>query len=81
MELRKVPFEKNEYHLTKEKISSIVDENTIAVGVVFGSTYTGDIDDIKEINKFLLKYKKEIGMDIPIHVDAAFDFEWDFQIH
>jgi len=88
--LRKVPFRENEYQLTKEKVIPLVDGNIIAVGVILGSTYTGDIDDIKEINKFLLKYKKEIGMDIPIYVDAAFgvlffpftepDFEWNFRL-
>ena len=55
-----------------------------------GTTFTGEIDPIKDINDLLMDIKKEKGWDIPIHVDAASggfilpftepDFEWDFRL-
>lgn len=49
----------------------LIDENTIAVGGVVGTTFTGGMDDIEGINDLLLKIKKEEGWDIPLHVDGA----------
>jgi glutamate decarboxylase len=55
-----------------------------------GTTFTGEIDPIKDINDQLMDLKKEKNWDIPIHVDAATggfilpftepDFEWDFRL-
>lgn len=90
VELRMVPMEKGEYTLTADKVKENIDENTIAVGVVLGTTFTGQIDQIKEINELLVNVKEEKGWDIPIHVDGASgafiipfldpDFEWDFRL-
>ncbi|MDL2271287.1 glutamate decarboxylase [Methanobrevibacter sp. OttesenSCG-928-I08] len=90
VELRMVPMEENNYILTADKVKEHIDENTIAVGVVLGTTFTGQIDEIEKINKLLEETKKEKGWDIPIHVDAASggfvipfiapDFKWDFRL-
>jgi len=48
-----------------------VDENTIGVFVILGSTYTGHYEPVEEISQILDKYQEETGIDIPIHVDAA----------
>ena len=48
-----------------------IDENTIAVGAVVGTTFTGQMDPIEDINNALLDIKKTKGWDIPIHVDGA----------
>lgn len=44
-----------------------VDENTIGICAIMGTTYTGQYEDVKAINDLL----KERNIDCPIHVDAA----------
>ncbi|KAL8365607.1 hypothetical protein RB595_004431 [Gaeumannomyces hyphopodioides] len=63
----------------------LVDENTIGICVILGTTYTGEYEDVKAVNDLL----NERGLDTPIHVDAASggfvapfvmpDLEWDFR--
>lgn len=48
-----------------------VDENTIGVFVILGSTYTGHYEPVEEISKILDAYEAKTGVDIPIHLDAA----------
>jgi glutamate decarboxylase len=54
----------------KEAID-LVDENTILVGALLGTTYTGEYEDIAALNDLLLKKNKEEGLSCHIHVDAA----------
>ncbi|RDB27542.1 Glutamate decarboxylase [Hypsizygus marmoreus] len=48
-----------------------VDENTIGVMVILGSTYTGHFEDVEMLSILLDKLQVTSGLDIPIHVDAA----------
>ncbi|WP_407424325.1 glutamate decarboxylase [Methanobrevibacter sp.] len=90
VELRLIPLEHGKYTINAEDVVNNVDENTICVGAVLGTTYVGQMDAINEINTELLKIKKEKGWDIPIHVDAASggfiapfmypDLKWDFEL-
>ncbi len=64
-------LEEDIYTITAEDIKEQIDENTIAVGAVVGTTFTGQMDPIEEINQMLLEIKETKGWDIPIHVDAA----------
>ena len=48
-----------------------VDENTIAVVGILGSTYTGEYEPISELSQALDLLQEKTGLDIPIHVDAA----------
>jgi glutamate decarboxylase len=67
-----------------------VDENTIGVIPILGTTYTGEFEPIKEIHDRVVAYNAEHGLDIPIHVDAASggfvapflhpNLEWDFRL-
>lgn len=45
----------------------LVDENTIGICAIMGTTYTGHYEDVKAINDLLVKR----NIDCPIHVDAA----------
>lgn len=45
----------------------LVDENTIGICCILGTTYTGEYEDVKAVNDLLV----ERGLDTPIHVDAA----------
>ncbi|MBU1118800.1 glutamate decarboxylase [Patescibacteria group bacterium] len=90
VEMRSVPMEEDRYIITPKEIEGLIDENTIAVGAILGTTFTGQADAIKEINDLLVTIKKEKGWDIPLHVDGASggfvapfvypDLEWDFRL-
>lgn len=90
VEPRIIPIARDHFTIEAEEVMAQVDENTIAVGVVLGTTFTGEFDPVEEINDLLVKLKKEKGLDIPIHVDAASagfitpffepDFPWDFRL-
>ncbi|WP_022670276.1 glutamate decarboxylase [Hippea alviniae] len=91
VELRLVPMEHGRYTMDVEMTKELIDENTICVGAVLGTTFTGQIDPIKEINEMLVDLKSAKGLDIPIHVDAASggfivpflypNMEWDFRLN
>ena len=71
VEMRVIPLEKDKYIINADDIAPLLDENTIAVGTVLGTTFSGQCDDFIGINDYLLKLKDEKGFDIPIHVDGA----------
>ena len=62
---------KSRYRLDPELVKQNIDENTIGVFVILGSTYTGHYEPVEEISRILDEYEKKTGVDIPIHVDAA----------
>lgn len=62
---------KSQYRLDPEQVRKNVDENTIGIFVILGSTYTGHYEPVEEISNILDEVQKETGLDIPIHVDAA----------
>jgi glutamate decarboxylase len=56
-----------------------VDENTIAVAAVVGTTFTGHADDVVGINDLLVDLKDKQGLDVPLHIDGASGaFVWPF---
>ncbi|KAH0536670.1 hypothetical protein FGG08_006465 [Glutinoglossum americanum] len=72
VEARILPVtEKSEYRLDPELVRKNIDENTIGIFVILGSTYTGHYEPVQEISEILDEYEKETKIDIPIHVDAA----------
>ncbi|CAG8562298.1 8175_t:CDS:10, partial [Cetraspora pellucida] len=78
------------YILDPVKAVELVDENTIGVCVILGSTYTGHYEDAKMVNDLLKAKNEETGWDVPIHIDAASggfvapfvnpDLVWDFRL-
>nr|WP_282731499.1 glutamate decarboxylase [Methanobacterium alcaliphilum] len=90
VELKLIPLERDNYTITPEDVAKEIDENTICVGVVLGTTFTGQMDPIKEINQLLIEIKQTKGWDIPLHVDGASggfiapfvypEMEWDFRL-
>jgi glutamate decarboxylase len=91
VESRVAPLDSKTLVADPERLVGMVDENTIAVGAVMGTTFTGAYDDVKKIDSLLEILKAEKGIDIPIHVDAASagfitpfiepDLEWDFRLN
>ena len=73
------------YILDPEEAIKLIDENTIGICGILGTTYTGEYEDIKLLNDLLV----EKDIDCPIHVDAASGgfvapfvnpkLQWDFR--
>jgi glutamate decarboxylase len=90
VEMRKIPMQPDRFVISADDVEQYVDENTIAVGAVLGTTHIGESDPISEINDRLVKIKADKGWDIPIHVDGASggfiapfahpDFPFDFRL-
>jgi glutamate decarboxylase len=79
VEPRIIPLQPDKYVIGPEDVEPHLDENTIGVAAVLGTTFTGHADDIIGINDLLLKLKHDDGLDVPIHVDAASGgFVWPF---
>ncbi|AEO54783.1 glutamate decarboxylase [Thermothelomyces thermophilus ATCC 42464] len=62
---------KSRYCLDPDLVRENIDENTIGVFVILGSTYTGHYEPVEEISRILDQFQEKTGVDIPIHVDAA----------
>lgn len=67
IEERYVYCTEERYVIDPQQAVDLVDENTIGICAILGTTYTGEYEDVKAINDLLV----ERGMDTPIHVDAA----------
>jgi glutamate decarboxylase len=91
VECRLVPVSvESKYRLDPKKAMEFVDENTIGVYVILGSTYTGHYEPVKEMSDLLDEYEKKTGHSVPIHVDGASGafvapfatpkLDWDFKI-
>lgn len=79
VEPRIVPIQEDKLTIGPEDVEPHIDESTIGIAAVLGTTYTGHADDIAGINKLLLEIKDEKGIDVPLHVDAASGgFVWPF---
>jgi glutamate decarboxylase len=74
------------YVIDPEETVNLVDENTIGICVILGTTYTGEYEDAKAVNDLLIKK----NIDTVIHIDAASggfvapfvvpELEWDFRL-
>ncbi len=90
VEPRYVPVAHDRFVVAPDDVMARVDENTIGVIPILGTTFTGEFEPIQEIHDRVVAYNLEHGLDIPIHVDAASggfvapflhpDLEWDFRL-
>ncbi|OQE84101.1 hypothetical protein PENNAL_c0029G02647 [Penicillium nalgiovense] len=81
-----VPCTETRYVIDPGQAVDMIDENTIGICAILGTTYTGQYEDVQAISKLLSKR----GLDTPIHVDAASggfvapfvnpDLVWDFKL-
>jgi glutamate decarboxylase len=79
VEPRIIPLRPDRYTIGPEDVEPHVDENTIGVAAVLGTTFTGHADDITGINDLLVRLREERGIDVPLHVDGASGgFVWPF---
>ena len=79
VEPRIVPLKPDKYTIGPEDVEPHVDENTIGVAAVLGTTFTGHADDIRGINDYLVALKQDRGLNVPLHIDGASGgFVWPF---
>ncbi|KAF8047374.1 hypothetical protein N665_3071s0001 [Sinapis alba] len=79
VELKEVKLREGYYVMDPEKAVEMVDENTICVAAILGSTLTGEFEDVKLLNDLLVEKNKQTGYlnhsiangTLGIHVDAA----------
>lgn len=90
VEARYLPMEDGRYVITPEQVLDAVDEDTIGVVAILGTTFTGELEPVGEICAALDTLASDRGLDIPVHVDAASggfvvpflhpDLVWDFRL-
>jgi glutamate decarboxylase len=90
VQARVVPMEEGRYTIGAEQVESLLDEGTIAVAGLLGTTFTGQADDLRSIDGLLTRLAEERDWHIPLHVDAASggfivpfarpQEEWDFRL-
>jgi glutamate decarboxylase len=90
VEPRYAPIEEGRLVLNAEETLKLVDENTIGVVVILGSTFDGSYEPVQEIAAALDDLAASGGPDVPVHVDAASggfvapfidpDLAWDFRV-
>ncbi len=90
VEPRLVPMEGERFHLDAASAAAAVDENTIGVVAILGSTFDGSYEPVAEIAAALDSVAASGGPDVPMHVDGASgamvapfldpDLVWDFRL-
>jgi len=89
VEPRQVPLARGRFTVGPDDLRPRIDENTIGVVSVVGTTFTGECDDVAGIDAMLAELRGR-GLDVPMHVDAASggfvfpfsdpDYVWDFRL-
>lgn len=90
VEPKYLPMAKGRYVITPEQVREAVDENTIGVVAILGTTFTGELEPVAEIAQVLDEIAAAGGPDVPLHVDGASggfvvpflhpELKWDFRI-
>ena len=90
VEPRYVKLTHERFVIGVEEAMALVDENTIGVVGILGSTYTGEYEPIEALNDALSAVNGKTGWGVPIHVDAASggfvapftqpELRWDFRL-
>ena len=90
VEARMVPMAGDRFHLDAATAAAAVDENTIGVVAILGSTFDGSYEPVAEIAAALDEVTAGGGVDVPIHVDGASgamiapfldpELAWDFRL-
>jgi glutamate decarboxylase len=90
VEARVIPMEEDRYTIAAEHVEPLLDERTIGVAGLLGTTFTGQMDDLASIDALLTRVESERGWRIPLHIDAASggfiapfawpDLKWDFRL-
>ncbi|HEX5225845.1 MAG TPA: glutamate decarboxylase [Solirubrobacteraceae bacterium] len=90
VEARVAPMAEDRFTIGAEQVEPLLDERTIGVAGLLGTTFTGQSDDLTSIDALLQRIERERGLRIPLHVDAASggfivpfarpEERWDFRL-
>ncbi len=90
VEPRYVPMAQGRYVITPKEVLKLVDENTLGVVAILGTTYTGEFEPVEQVHDALVKLNDKKGWSVPMHVDAASggfvapfihpNLKWDFRL-
>jgi glutamate decarboxylase len=90
VQARVVPMQEGRYTIGADEVEPLLDEHTIGVAGLLGTTFTGQMDDLASLDALLARIETERGWRIPLHIDAASggfltpfsepELEWDFRL-
>ncbi len=90
VEARYIPVHEGRYVISPKEAVERIDENTIGVVAILGTTYTGEFEPIEAIHDDVVASNATTGFDVPVHVDAASggfvapflhpEVNWDFRL-
>jgi glutamate decarboxylase len=90
VEPRYIPMREGRYVITPEEVVERIDENTIGVVAILGTTFTGEFEPIEAIHDAVVGHNAARGLSVPLHVDAASGgfvapflhprLRWDFRL-
>ena len=90
VEARYIPMTPGRYVIAPDEAVERIDENTIGVVAILGTTYTGEFEPIQQIHDAVVAANRARGLQVPVHVDAASggfvapflhpDLAWDFRL-
>ncbi|KXX72055.1 glutamate decarboxylase [Flammeovirga sp. SJP92] len=90
VEPKYIPMKKGKYVITADEVINTIDENTIGVVAILGTTFTGEFEPIEEIHDAMVENNSKTGWETPLHVDAASGgfvapfihpgLKWDFRL-
>jgi glutamate decarboxylase len=90
VEPRYIPVHKGRYVIEPDEVLARIDENTIGVVAILGTTYTGEFEPIEAIHDAIVAQNAETGFGVPLHIDAASGgfvapflhphLRWDFRL-
>ena len=90
VEPRQIDIPSGQTVVGPDELGPQIDENTIGVVAVVGTTFTGECDDVAGLDALLGRLREEKGLDVPMHIDAASggfvfpfshpDYAWDFRL-
>ena len=90
VEPRYVPLARGRYVTTPDAALPCIDEHTIGLVGILGTTYTGEYEPIEALHRALVTLNRRTGWEVPLHVDAASGgfvapflhptLRWDFRL-
>jgi glutamate decarboxylase len=90
VEPRYIPMREGRYVITPEDVLERIDENTIGVVAILGTTFTGEFEPVEAIHDAVVRHNAEHGLAVPLHIDAASGgfvapflhprLRWDFRL-
>lgn len=85
-----LPMENGCWTITPEQVIEAIDENTIGVVAILGTTYTGHYEPIEAIHDAMVANNEAKGLATALHIDAASggfvapflepELRWDFRL-